>query len=385
MIKSKTNDSPVVVGILGGGQLAKMLALEAYRLGLNVAVIEKGESPAGELTKFDFPKGWMDNDELDKFIEVSDIITLENEFIDTAILDYISQKKPVFPSSATMKKVQDKFKQKQIFSQYGIDVPAFSEIYSHKDAAAFGEKHGYPFLLKTRTLGYDGYGNFTVRSEGDIDAAFKNFTINGNLRPLLAEQFISFTKELAVMVCRNQTGETEVYPCVETIQKNHICHTVIAPAVIDESITRKAKKIALRCVEAIDGVGVFGIELFLKASGEVLVNEIAPRPHNSGHYTIEACHTSQYENALRAVLDLPLGSAEMKVPAAVMVNLLGVRDGSGLPTEISEMLKNNTAKLHLYGKKLSRNGRKMGHITAVGKTQAEALEIATKAANDLTW
>ena len=381
LISDKTNE-PLVIGVLGAGQLAKMLASAAYRLGLNIATIDKGEqTPAGDMTQYEFINGWTDAEDLEEFAEIADIVTLENEFIDPEILKQIEKKVAVYPSSKTMELIQDKYIQKTTFASAAIPVPVFAEINSYEDAEKFGQANGYPFLLKTRTLGYDGYGNFTVNNELDIESALAKF---GD-RKLMAEKFVNFTKELAVMVVRSVSGETATYPCVETIQKNHICHTVIAPAPVGESIADKARKLALECVKAIDGVGVFGVELFLDDDSTVLVNEIAPRPHNSGHYTIEACETSQYENCIRAILDLPIGATDMIKPVAVMVNLLGTRDGVGVPKDIVPFMKFNFAKLHLYNKKQSRPGRKMGHITALGDDLQETINYAQQAAEAIVW
>ncbi len=381
LISDKTNE-PLVIGVLGAGQLAKMLASAAYRLGLNIATIDKGEqTPAGDMTQYEFINGWTDAEDLEEFAEIADIVTLENEFIDPEILKQIEKKVAVYPSSKTMELIQDKYIQKTTFASAAIPVPVFAEINTYEDAEKFGKANGYPFLLKTRTLGYDGYGNFTVNNELDIESALAKF---GD-RKLMAEKFVNFTKELAVMVVRSVSGETATYPCVETIQKNHICHTVIAPAPVGESIADKARKLALECVKAIDGVGVFGVELFLDDDSTVLVNEIAPRPHNSGHYTIEACETSQYENCIRAILDLPIGATDMIKPVAVMVNLLGTRDGVGVPKDIVPFMKFNFAKLHLYNKKQCRPGRKMGHITALGDDMQETINYALQAAEAIVW
>jgi 5-(carboxyamino)imidazole ribonucleotide synthase len=176
-----------------------------------------------------------------------------------------------------------------------------------------------------------------------------------------------------------------VYECVQTIQQGHICVTVLAPAPIEAPLRARAQEIAVACVEAINGVGVFGVEMFLTTDDEILFNEIAPRPHNSGHYTIEACHTSQFENHVRAVLNLPLGSPEMRVPAACMINLLGERGGSGIPDSVIEMLKVPGVSLHLYGKKDSRTGRKMGHLTATGHHVDEAFGKANLALERFVW
>lgn len=388
MIKSnlKTN-YPLRIGILGAGQLAKMMAQEAYKLGLNVNTIDKSnETPAGDMTQNEFSLGWDNNDELDKFIEISDVITLENEFIDPTILKYIEQKRPVYPSSKTISLIQDKFIQKETFHNAGIDVPLYSEINSIEDAIEFGKQNGFPYILKARKFSYDGYGNFSVKSTNDAISGFKHFNPNEKVeRPLYAEKFVNFTKELAVMVVRGLNGEIKTYPCVETIQQNHICHEVIAPAEIDEKYRTKAQELAIKCVEAIDGIGIFGVEMFIDKNNNILVNEIAPRPHNSGHYTIEACFTSQFENGIRAVLGVPLGSTEMINNYAIMINLLGERDGSGVPKNINEFLKFDKVKLHLYNKKTSRKGRKMGHITLIGNDLNEIKQTARAAYNSIIW
>ena len=376
---------PITIGILGGGQLAKMLAQVAYRMGMKVAIIENHpNSPAGDLTKLDFSKGWKEKDELDKFIDVCDVVTLENEFIDIRILEYIERKKPVFPSSKTMKLVQDKFIQKNTFLNAGVPVPEFQVINSIDEIRQFASKFGFPFVLKSRFMGYDGYGNATIRTESEIEPIYSKFMQQPNRNLLYAERFVNFQKELAIMIARNQTSEIAIYPLVETIQRNHICNEVLAPADVPDEIVDKARKIAKKCVESIDGIGIFGIEFFYE-NGEIMVNEIAPRPHNTGHYTIEACYTSQFENAIRAILDLPLGNPKMIVPAAVMINLLGERNGNGSPTDISGVLKVPNTFLHLYNKKESRIGRKMGHITVLGNDLNETYSRALNAKNHFKW
>lgn len=387
MIYSKIHEGKTfTLGILGGGQLAKMLAASAYSMGLNVAIIEGHEnSPAGDMTKLDFSKGWLDRDELDKFIEVSDIVTLENEFIDPEILEYIQKKRKVFPSPETMKLVQDKYIQKNTFKNSGLPLPDFAEINSIEDLKKFGNEHGYPFVIKARKFGYDGYGNATAFSESEAEAAFQGFNKDNIVRPLMAEAFVNFSHELAVNVAINENGESIIYPCAETIQYRHICHAVKSPAEISPELQKEAQRIAFESVKSINGIGIFGVELFLTKDGKLLINEIAPRPHNSGHYTIEACQTSQFENCIRAVINLPLGSSKMIKPAAAMVNLLGARDGKGQPENISDVLRHNYVWLHLYNKKQSRMGRKMGHITALGNTVDEAFNKANSAANAIEW
>ena len=387
MLPSIYNPSePFTLGLLGGGQLAKMIAQDAYRMGLRVAVIEHGaDSPAGMMTKKEYPGGWKNSEDLEAFIQASDIVTLENEFIDPEILDVIAERRLVFPAPDTMRLVQDKFIQKQTFAAVGIPTPHFAEITTKQDLVDFGAKYGYPFVAKTRKFGYDGYGNATIKRETEIDMVWRRFMEGEDPRPLLAESFVTFTKELAVMVARNKRGEIAVYPCVQTIQQGHICVTVLAPAPIEAPLLKRAQDIAIACVETINGVGVFGIEMFLTSDDDIVFNEIAPRPHNSGHYTIEACHTSQFENCIRAVTNLPLGSAAMRVPAACMINLLGERAGSGIPDSVLEMLKVDDVALHLYGKKDVRMGRKMGHLTATGASVDEAFQRASLALHRFVW
>ncbi len=386
-----TPGAPTMLGILGGGQLAKMLAQTAYRMGLHIAVIEHGEnSPAGLMTKHEFSQGWNHEGDLENFITCVDIITLENEFIDPAILDRIAERRPVFPSPDTMRLVQDKFIQKETMQKAGIPTPRFCAVDKETDAYDFAESVGYPIVIKTRKFGYDGYGNMTAKRRNEAYRAWMRWgNYEGNdpdqVRPIMAEEFVDFTHELAVMVARNRRGELAIYPCVETIQKDHICHTVIAPARLDESIRKRAQDIAVSAVEAVQGVGVFGVEMFLRSDGTLLYNEIAPRPHNSGHYTIEGCHTSQFENCIRAVLNLPLGSAEQRTPVAVMMNLLGERSGPGIPDSVVAMMQSPHAQLHLYGKKDSRKGRKMGHLTVIGNDIDTTLAEAQRAVDDLVW
>jgi len=383
---NKYKEGADILGVLGGGQLAKMIGFEAYRLGLGLAVIENGyDSPAGMMTKNDFGKGWNDLGELDKFIAKSTFITLENEFIDPDVISYIEQKKPVFPSSDTLRLVRDKYIQKETFRNKGIPTTEYARISNKEEAKEFGIKHGYPFVMKARELGYDGYGNRTVTDEKSVSEAFSYFEKKKPGIDLMAEAFVKFRKELAVMAVRSSSGEEKVYPCVETEQKQHICNIVTAPSVDNKEIRQKAQEMALSCVRSINGVGIFGVEFFLTEEGNLLVNEIAPRPHNSGHYTIEACHTSQFENCIRAVAGLPLGSTEMKMSSATMVNLLGDAEGNSVPNGIKSMMQLTDAKLHLYGKSESRVGRKMGHITVVSDNGNDSRQTCQEAANRISW
>lgn len=239
---------------------------------------------------------------------------------------------------------------------------------------------GNKFVLKSKKMGYDGYGNATIRTGSEFNDALNR--LKKRHSEIYAEKFVPFVKELAVLVVRTKK-ENKIYPVVETIQKNHICHTVIAPARVNSDVIRKINKIAIAAVKTIQGFGIFGIEFFLLENGSVLVNEIAPRPHNTGHYRIEACTISQFENHIRAVLELPLGNTDLIKPYAVMINLLGKRNGVGVVQNYFETLKNENLHLHIYGKAESRTGRKMGHITLLGSDLKTILSQANKIARQI--
>jgi 5-(carboxyamino)imidazole ribonucleotide synthase len=279
--------------------------------------------------------------------------------------------------------VQDKLLQKRALAEAGLPVPGFLPGPDKQAVLAAAKKFGWPLVLKKRRNGYDGKGNFTLRSAADIDPAWVQ--LNGDTNALFVEEFCPFTTELAMMITRSQTGETAGYPVVETIQRDHICHLVKAPAPIAPEAAARAADIARRAVETVHATGTMGVEMFLTLDGTILINELAPRVHNSGHYTIEACVCSQFENHIRAVLGWPLGSPALLAPAAVMVNLLGAGKGSGAPHGLGDALAVPGAHPHIYGKTISAPGRKMGHVTALGETLDEALATAQRAAGHIRF
>ena len=368
------------IGIFGGGQLAQMLTQAAVSLGLETAIFERApDSPAGRLTQREVVGPWEDPEALARFAAHCDLVTLENEFVDAAILARLEARGlPVYPTAATVGLVQDKLTQKERVAAAGLAVPAFRGVAAPEEVLAAGAELGWPLVLKARRNGYDGYGNATLRHAEQAPAAWRRLTAGGS--PLLVEAWVPFARELAVMVARGRDGATLAYPVVETVQQNHICHLVRAPAPLPEAEAAAATALAVRAVEAVGGVGIFGVELFELPDGRVLFNELAPRPHNSGHYSIEGCLTSQFENHLRAVLGWPLGPAALRAPAAVMVNLLGRRAGTVPPDALAAALAVPGAHIHLYGKREARVGRKMGHVTALGASLAEAEAVARRAA-----
>ncbi len=372
------------LGILGGGQLAQMLTQAAISFGVETVIFERSaDSPAGRLTQHEIVGNWTDEALLKHFAALCDTITLENEFVDAAVLRQLEiLGLPVYPTAATLSAIQDKLFQKQRCEAVGLPVPIYQVATSPADVLHLATQYGWPLLLKARRDGYDGYGNATIHGPDKLASAWEHLTRTG--QALLVETFVPFRRELAVMVVRDRNGISRTYPVVETIQRNHICHIVRAPAAVSPQVAGRAVMLAQQAVEAVAGVGIFGVELFELEDGTVLLNEIAPRPHNSGHYTIEACATSQFENHIRAVLGWPLGLTEMRTPAAVMVNLLGQRHGLTSLDGIADALKEPGVYFHLYGKRETRPGRKMGHITVLDDTLAAAEARALHAAAMVT-
>ena len=369
------------LGIIGGGQLAKMLARSSSQFGCEIVILERNDhSPAANLAAETVLGDWDNPDSLLVLGSLVDVVTLENEFVDADSLAALEQfGHPLFPTSATVRLVQDKLTQKQALADAGLPVPGFLPAPDKASILVAAEKFGWPLLLKKRRNGYDGKGNFTVRSPADIDQAWAR--LGGDVNALYVEQFCAFTRELAMMITRGRNGEIACYPVVETIQREHICHLVKAPADISIEIATRAADIARQAVATVGAVGTMGVELFLTSDGTILINELAPRVHNSGHYTIEACVCSQFENHIRAVLAWPLGSTAMRAPAAVMINLLGSAKGTGAPHGLTEALAIPGAHPHIYGKAVSAPGRKMGHVTALGQTLTEAQAVAQRAAS----
>jgi len=369
------------LGIIGGGQLARMSAYQAYRLGMQVGAVcsPSGTDPMEQLTPHIFRGDVSGYETLMEIAKWADVITLENEFLDADVLARVQKDSgtPVYPSPETFRLIENKRIEKETFRDAGIPVAGFMVITSENDLKKAGAKLGWPFVLKSSKGGYDGYGNAMVANQDEARKGFNKLGGNDG-REVIAEETIEFVKELAVMVARNEHGAV-AYPCVETIQENHICTKVIAPARVERHIREKCEALALKAAEAIDGKGMFGFEFFLTGDGELLLNESAPRPHNSGHYTIEACQASQFENHVRAVAGLPLVKPEMRTNTAVMINLLGQGDGDAVLrcSEVPDS-DNEDVHIHSYGKLKCRTGRKMGHYTVLGENPEMVYERALK-------
>jgi 5-(carboxyamino)imidazole ribonucleotide synthase len=369
------------LGILGGGQLARMTGLAALSLGCEVRYFERtAVCPAAGLAPQLVVGDWADHEALAGFAAEVDVITIENEFIDAATLRWLEEcGHQVFPTAASLALIQDKLIQKQTLVSAGLPVAGFRAVSSIEDVHAAARDLGWPLVLKTRRDGYDGKGNFTLNGADRVAAGWSKLGGRG----LFVEAFWPIARELAVIVTSGRDGTMESYPVVETIQRDHICHAVEAPAAISPELAARATALARRAITVVGGIGSFGVELFLSEAGEIAINELAPRVHNSGHYTLEACACSQFENHVRAVLGWPLGSPRMTSPAAVMLNLLGAGETSGKPHGLSQALCIPDAHVHLYGKARSGAGRKMGHVTAVGATADTARAAATRAAREI--
>jgi phosphoribosylaminoimidazole carboxylase PurK protein len=368
------------IGIVGGGQLARMMADPAKKLGFTLTAIDPTpNSPAGQVAN-EITADFNDEKALRQLAQNSDVLTIEVEVADESALQKLLEEfnnngVPVHPSPKTIATIQDKLLQKQFLKTNSIPTPDFEEVNTKDDILSAAKKFGYPIVLKARTGAYDGRGNVLIDDEQQIDTGLKK--LHG--RKLYVEKFIPFIKELAVIVARSTNGDILTYPVVETFHKNHILNYLLCPAPVDKNVSDQAKELAINTMQHLKGAGVFGIEMFLTKDGKVLINEIAPRVHNSGHHTIEANKTSQFENHIRAITGMPLGETDLVVPSSVMMNILGEQTGKALPKGIEDAEKIPGVRVHIYGKLETKPDRKMGHITVVGDSIEECLRKAKQA------
>jgi 5-(carboxyamino)imidazole ribonucleotide synthase len=368
---------PPVVGVVGGGQLARMLAPAAARLAvpLRPLVRDHGESVAR--VHPDVVIGDADAAGLRALAAACDVLTVEHELVDLDTLRALEgEGMPVRPSAATLEIAVDKVRQREVLGAAGVPVPPWRLVTSPAEAEAFATEHPGALVAKAPRGGYDGRGVWFVDDAAQVAALLAE--VDG---PLLVEPALRLERELAVLVARRPGGEQVVYPPVETVQVDGICHEVLLPGHLTDAQDRRAREVAALVADTVGSVGVLAVELFV-ADGEVLLNELAARPHNAGHVTIEASTTSQFENHLRAVLDLPLGDSAPRVDAAAMVNVLGV-DEVDPRTRLADALRHPGASVHLYDKG-PRHGRKLGHVTATGPVLVDALDRARRAAAALT-
>lgn len=366
------NYSNLKLGIIGGGQLGKIMSQKAKKMGFHVTILDPTfNCPAAQVSDKHIMGGFHDKEKLEQLVQETDVTTFELEHVDTSILkELFDNGHAIHPSPYVIELIQNKYEQKKLLDQKGIPVPAYKDVQKDEDLAAFG----FPVIQKAKMGGYDGKGVQMLKTQADVAKALPTESF--------IEELVDIDKELAIIVARNMQGEIKCYPVVEMLfdERTNICDIVMAPAKISKEIEEKVTEVSIKSIEALEGVGIFAVELFLTKQGEVLVNEIAPRAHNSGHYTVEACATSQFEQIIRAVTNLPLGSTKLISPA-VMINLLGEEGYEGEPfiDGIHEALEIPELSFHFYGKTFTKPFRKMGHVTILDDDIDKALEKAMKA------
>ena len=349
------------LGIIGGGQLGMMLTEAAQNLDdiSKIIVLDPTENcPAAKVGAQQIIADFKDEDAIKKLSELSDIITYEIESGNSDVLKKLEENTEINPSPDTLRIIQDKLLQKQFLQKNGIAVAEFEKIENKEELNQMIDKMGLPLLLKTRRDAYDGRGNYKINSKSEIDDALDLFSG----KTLMVEKFVKFEKEVSVIAARNTKGEISTYPVVENIHENNILRTTIAPGRVSEIVRKEAEKIAEKTMEVLHGAGVFGIEMFVTSDDEILINEIAPRVHNSGHHTLQSCNTSQFEQHLRAILGMDLGDSSIKTPT-IMYNILGPKTFQGEYNVLFK--KQDNIHLKMYGKLESKPQRKIGHVNVV--------------------
>ena len=380
MLKQKGSvlHPPARIGIVGGGQLGRMLAAAAKQMGHHVTVLDPDPgSPAGQVADRQIVAGFKDVAAIRELVAATDVATYEFEHIDAEVLSTLElEGHSICPSGTTLAMVQDKYVQKTMLKEHGIPVPDFAAVPHFGDLLECAVRFGYPFVLKYRKGGYDGKGNIVVRHAGQL-ADLRYLT---DRKSLMAERYVDFERELSVVAVRSADGRTVLYPIGENVHEQGILRITTVPADIGTEVETRVHDTCMRVLEAISDRGVFCIEMFLSMDGQVLVNEIAPRPHNSGHYTMEACVTSQFEQLIRVMTGQPPGSARLRSPCA-MVNILGgetaVCDYRVEGTD--KVLAQEDLHVHLYGKSSTAFLRKLGHVTVLDDCVPKAAMRCTEA------
>jgi 5-(carboxyamino)imidazole ribonucleotide synthase len=358
------------IGVLGGGQLGRMFGIAARRLGYRVHTYEASpDSPAGQISDREFTGSYTDEAAIAEFLDSVDVVTFEFENIPAEVIDRIATKKPIHPRSEVLHICQNREREKNFLRTRGYPIAPFRIVRNEDELKVGLEEIGCPAVLKTADFGYDGKGQQKIGSAADAD-----FTPFAGGKAVL-ERWIDFRCELSVIAARGADGELCTFPAAENVHSHHILDYSVIPARVPEQIQREASDVARSIATDLEVVGLIAVEFFITSEGKLLVNELAPRPHNSGHYTFDACVTSQFEQQLRAVCGHPFGSPELLVPT-VMVNLLGDLWKDSRPPDWSAVLAQPRAKLHLYGKLEGRVGRKMGHYCVLGPTLDEAFRVA---------
>ena len=362
------------IGVLGSGQLGRMFAIAARELGYRIQIFSpEHDTPAGHIADREWTARYDDLEKVREFARGVEVVTFEFENVLSLTTEAVAESTPVRPAGHVLHITQQRLREKTFLSENGFPVTPFRRITSLVELQNAARELGRPAVLKTASFGYDGKGQAKLRPDSDLAAAFA--ALQG--AEGIYEAFVDFEKEVSVVAARTASGEFRAFPVFENAHANHILDVTFAPAALSEQLAREAEELARGILEKLEVVGLLTVELFVTRDGRLLVNELAPRTHNSGHLTIDACVTSQFEQQVRAVCGLPLGSTELQQPAA-MANLLGDVWSNGEPNWPAA-LEDPLVKLHLYGKAEPRAGRKMGHLTAVGATTAEAVARVTEA------
>jgi len=366
------------IGVFGGGQLGRMFAIEARKMGYRVHTFSPdSDTPTGQVADIETAKEYNDLDAVREFASVVDVVTFEFENVPSAAVEAAAELVDVHPRGDILHTIQNRLREKTFLSENGFPVAPFRRVKLIDDLYYAVDELGTPTVLKTAGFGYDGKGQTKIMSRADVESAFD--ALKGS--EAILEAFVEFEKEVSVVCARGQDGSFAHYGVIENEHANHILDVSFAPARVSKKVTGDAIEIAQSVSETLGYVGTLCVEFFLTRDGKLLVNELAPRPHNSGHLTFDACVTSQFEQQLRAVCCLPLGSTEFYRPAA-MANLLGDVWQNGEPNWAKAAAMSGV-KLHLYGKSDPRPGRKMGHITAMDLSADAAAELARKARSAL--
>ena len=354
------------IGIIGGGQLGRMLAISAKQMGFRIAVLDPASGgPTAQVADIAITASYDDKEAAAQLKDVSDVITYEFENIDATILSWLNEEAYLPQGDKMIQTTQDRAFEKQAIEQSGAQVVAYECVHSIDELKRAIKWMGLPAIVKTRRFGYDGKGQVRLNDEADIVEAIPLF----NQGPCIVEQFLPFEKEISVMVVRSTKGEMMTFPVAENSHVNHILHQSIVPARISETVQKKAEKIALKLAESLNLVGTLGVEMFVSKDGALFINEVAPRPHNSAHYTMDACQTSQFEQHIRAICGWTLGDGVLHSPV-VMVNVLGQH----VESVVNELPAYKQAKLHLYGKAEAKQNRKMGHVNILGTDTEQILQ-----------
>ena len=368
------------IGILGGGQLGRMLTLEAKRMGYRVVTLEPfPNSPTGQIADEQIVAAYDDLRAIGELGARTDVVTYEFENIPLAsVLALEADRRIVHPDSTALRLTQERILEKTFVRDCGIPTAAFAAVRSRDELQSAAREIGFPGVLKTTMGGYDGKGQWVVRSPQDVEHAWSE----AQRRPLIWEELVAFDRELSIIAARNERGEFVAFPTSENQHDHGVLATTIVPGRIDPSVAERARRYASTIAQRLAIVGTFCVEFFQRG-GELLVNEIAPRVHNSGHYSLDATQISQYEAHVRAICGLPLVEPRQFLPA-VMVNILGTGAGDTLG-DLDELLREQMLKLHLYGKSHAALRRKMGHFTVLGDTIDEALVKAERGRRALRW